>query len=58
MSDASVSKIMNAEGWGMPRHGKDSTFSLICLTMLVCISGYGVGMVLSLLYRGSHKCLR
>ena len=38
MSDAFVSTIMNGEGWGTPRHGKASTFCMICLTMSVCIA--------------------
>ena len=55
MSDASTSTIMNAEGWGLPRLGKDSTFCLICLTMSVCTTDQGLGFFLTLLYRGLVK---
>ena len=55
MFDAYVSIIMTAEGWGIPRHGKDSTFCLICLTMSVCISDQGAVFFLSLLYKGAHN---
>ena len=54
MLDASVSTIMNAEGLGMPRHGSDFTFSLICQTILVCSFVKGTGFFLSLLYKGAQ----
>ena len=55
MSDASVSTITNAEGLGIPRHGKESTFCLICLKMSVCATDQGLGFFLTLLYRGLVK---
>ena len=58
MSDSSIAVTMNAARWGVLRHGKGLTIWLIYLTMLVCILDKGLGMVLSLLYKGSHKHLR
>jgi len=58
MLDPLVSTIINAEGWGISRHGKDSTFCLICLIMSVCISDQGIGLFPSLLHKGSSNCKR
>jgi len=43
MSNTSVSTIIDANGFGMSKHGRDLSLSLTCLTIFVCSSVQGTG---------------
>ena len=54
ISDASISTIMNAWGWGMHRQGNEWTFSLTCLTIWVCLFDHAGGFFWSLWNSGAQ----